>query len=508
MYLFNSINQLKMKRWHLLLPGFLVILFVNGCKREISSVNNLDEKKRIQKLQSWVKTHGQLYSTEIINSVENSIPLEGRLDWSQVRKLTSENYFFFEIPFVFSSNNLEKNLMVENSVTKVSTRYKLVIQQEKREEDAIVGRILVNIDSKSTNLNSQNRTIVFFDDLSGKRKSSFLVDNGRKRRIYQSDLGDGLIKSNSTGIYNEERKLPNGCVTISIPVRVFSCWGTPTTQYSYGTTCGYQTIGYNNYTFCSGSGSGSEPGEWENFNNGEYDAAGGFDPNVLQPQVIVDSSIANNPGIDCIYEKLLTDSSADGLMSVLQAFQGESGYNVIFKLKELESNIDGRTHYSGTGNTFEIWINRSNALDTDYSKIWLASTFIHEAFHAKLRQKILAVFGSIEISAWPTPINDMTLKELAAYLESGSHPSNLQAIMHEYMADHISFMKNALQNFVMKGYPALYSSISDPNTSFRDLALQGLEDTQFWKSLYQNNNQPYVSNLGQFSMPNSKTCPQ
>lgn len=66
---------------------------------------------------------------------------------------------------------------------------------------------------------------------------------------------------------------------------------------------------------------------------------------------------------------------------------------------------------------FITTISSNLAYDPDYSRIYLSSTFIHEAFHAKLRQKALEVFGSTEIQNWPKAIDDMTLKELSDYVE-------------------------------------------------------------------------------------------
>lgn len=89
-----------------------------------------------------------------------------------------------------------------------------------------------------------------------------------------------------------------------------------------------------------------------------------------------------------------------------------------------EDSADGLCSYKGN-NTFLMTINGSDANDSCYSRIYLASIMIHEAFHAKLRQKALETFGEATIAQWPKPIDDMTLSELASYFEADSKADNI-----------------------------------------------------------------------------------
>ncbi|TAG09925.1 MAG: hypothetical protein EAZ13_08655 [Sphingobacteriia bacterium] len=242
-------------------------------------------------------------------------------------------------------------------------------------------------------------------------------------------------------------------------------------------------------------------------NNDMDRGGGGGGGSYSQPiKVYVDPSIANNPSVNCVYENLLSDTSMFGLKSLIEAFEGETGYNLDFSLKDIPT--DGKTHPLGNG-SFEIWINRERALDEDFSRIWLASSFLHEAFHAQLRQKAFAVFGNIEINNWPKNIDDMTLRELSSYVENRSKSLNLwNGIMHEYMANHINILQSGITSFVKNKYPSVYSSISNPNV-FRDLALMGLEETTIFAAIYNSTNDlNYQYNIAQLAMPNSKNCPK
>jgi len=209
-----------------------------------------------------------------------------------------------------------------------------------------------------------------------------------------------------------------------------------------------------------------------------------------------DSSITNNQRLKCLYAKLFADTSRYGLSKLTAAFQGETGYNLQFVLNDTLST-DGKTHPLGNG-SYQIWLNRNNALDPDYSAIYLASTFIHEGFHAMLAQKAIAVFGSMDVASWPKPINDMTLQELAEYVEN--HAKDLgvwNGAMHDYMATHIDQMQEAMTSFIHSNYPTTFSSVG--STDIRDLCLMGLEGTTFFKSQYSSSsNSTFQTNIAKF----------
>lgn len=484
----------------------LIIVMLEGCRKDqVDLTSEIVSSAKVRNLQNWVKNNGQNFNNSKITISNNSSITEGYLEWSSIKKIKSKNYEFYEIPYFFEKQQ-EASLKTNEGLIQTYTRYKLVLQ-ENVNDGKIVGRIIGQIDYNLEKVDYRKKSVFFLDDLNANRDAVFLKENGYLKRVFENERNNLSLKLSSTVEYNVKQK-QQSCISISIPVRAWSCSGTPTNQYSYGVTCISNIVGYNSYTYCPNpSSGGSEPGDWENFNSGAYDAAGGFDPNLLTPQVVVDSSIAQNQKVNCIYEKLLTDSSAYGLISLLQAFQGESGFNIIFKLKDIDS--EGKTHYSGNG-VFEVWINRTSALDTEYSRIWLASTFMHEAFHAKLRQKALAVFGAQDIQNWPKNIEDMTLAELASYVEINAKSKNIwDGIMHDYMVNHINEMAILIQNFVFKGYPDKYALTNGDIEQFKALAFMGLQGSNFYKEKVVDSGKENEYNVfrGNFVGGSANICP-
>jgi hypothetical protein len=83
-----------------------------------------------------------------------------------------------------------------------------------------------------------------------------------------------------------------------------------------------------------------------------------------------------------------------------------------------------------------------------------------KAFHAKLRQKAVAVFGQAAINQWPIPIDDMTLNQLATYFETEAKTDNMwETVEHDWMACNMSDMATALQEFVQTFYPTTYAQV-------------------------------------------------
>ena len=217
---------------------------------------------------------------------------------------------------------------------------------------------------------------------------------------------------------------------------------------------------------------------------GDYLIAGGgtgssSNPSLVQ-SIIPDTSITQHPIIACVFNHLMSPSLAYGLKSILSSFSDNEVYNVTFSVAP-NLGVDGKTIYQGNNN-FQIILNGDEADDTDYSRIYLASTFIHEAFHAKLRQKALETFGEAPISQWPTSIDDMTLAQLATYFESESKSNNIwQSVEHDWMVENISQLATALQDFVRAYYKTTYASVGDSLAPYEALMYMGLEGSVFYQ---------------------------
>jgi hypothetical protein len=176
----------------------------------------------------------------------------------------------------------------------------------------------------------------------------------------------------------------------------------------------------------------------------------------------------------------MSPSLTHGLKSILSNFSGNQVYNVTFTVAS-NLGIDGKTVYEGNNN-FLITLNGDEADDPEYSRIWLASTFIHEAFHAQLRQRALATFGEANIAEWPTPIDDMTLAELETYFEAESKSNNIwQSVEHDWMVENIEEMATSLQEFVQTYYKTTYAQVGSSLTPYEALMFMGLEGSTFYQ---------------------------
>ena len=194
-----------------------------------------------------------------------------------------------------------------------------------------------------------------------------------------------------------------------------------------------------------------------------------------------DTSITNHPLVLCVYTHLMNPNLNHGLKSILASFDDNQVYNITFALSPGLTTDDGECSYLGN-NAFLITLNAGEAEDSDYSRIYLASTFIHEAFHAKLRQKALETFGEASISTWPKPIDDMTLAELATYFEAESKSANIwESVEHDWMVDNIATLATSLEQFVQTYYKATYASVGSDLAPYEALMYMGLQDATIYQ---------------------------
>jgi hypothetical protein len=194
-----------------------------------------------------------------------------------------------------------------------------------------------------------------------------------------------------------------------------------------------------------------------------------------------DTSITNHPIVECVYVHLMNPNLNHDLKSILASFDDNQVYNVTFALS---SNIggDGMCSYLGN-NSFLINLNAAEATDSNYSRIYLASTFIHEAFHAKLRQKVLETFGEIDATELPQKsIDDMTLAELASFFEAEAKSSNIwESIEHDWMVANITDLATSLEQFVQTYYKATYAAVGSDLAPYEALMYMGLEGSTLYQ---------------------------
>lgn len=216
----------------------------------------------------------------------------------------------------------------------------------------------------------------------------------------------------------------------------------------------------------------------------DYSTVGGGTSATAAPtavNIIPDATITSNPIVACVYNHLMSPLLTNGLKSILSSFDDNTMYNVDFTVSMGEDSADGLCSYKGN-NTFLVTINGSDANDSNYSRIYLASIMIHEAFHAKLRQKALEVFGEATISQWPKPIDDMTLSELASYFEANSKADNIwEATEHDWMVNNIAQLAASLEQFVQTFYPTTYAQVGSAIEPYEALMYMGLQTSTLYQ---------------------------
>ena len=199
-----------------------------------------------------------------------------------------------------------------------------------------------------------------------------------------------------------------------------------------------------------------------------------------------DASITGNPIVACVYNHLMSPTLANGLKAILSSFADNTVYNITFTLTPGLGD-DGMCSYKGN-NTFLIQINADEANDPGYSRIWLASTFIHEAFHAKLRQLALATFGEQAISQWPIPIDNMTLAQLESYFEQDAKAANIwESVEHDWMVTNIDQLAASLESFVQAYYATTYASVGSGIVPYEALMYMGLQNSTLYQEQVTNN---------------------
>ena len=244
-------------------------------------------------------------------------------------------------------------------------------------------------------------------------------------------------------------------------------------DYAY-TTEECTVLGRSNQAGESGVGSTPTPPDYSSVGGGGGGSTGNPSATAPKPSITTDTSITNNPLVNCVYNHLMSAQLTTGLRSILSAFDDNEVYNISFTLGAV-AGADGMCQYLGN-NDFKITINASEADDPNYSRIYLASTFLHEAFHAKLRQKALETFGEAAINTWPTPIDDMDLTQLANCFEAESKSQNIwESVEHDWMVNNIDQLGAALQQYVKTFYSATYASVGPDLTPYEDLMYMGLQ---------------------------------
>jgi hypothetical protein len=439
-----------------------LLLILSACRRgaDLQSPSNKNSEYK-----TWLNANGLVFSKEVLIFTANGITASGRLNWNDSKYFSNGGIELVIVPFTFDRSPFKGGLVVDTSFSGGSQSLNEIVFWKSS---------MGVIDARW-----RHRALIPASPTSAMK----IIET-----FYQLDGSIQSVRSHEAGappVYG--RPANNGSTSrvascsspFSVTTHVVNCGGTTMDN----TVCVFSKI-TTTYIFCTESnGSGGEQPESivpedPGYTGGYLEFVSATEVEVAS--VLPDTSITNNQLANCLYEKLMSANLTKGISSILSAFNGTS-YHLTFKLGSFpNSNISGSTTNTSTNN-FVITINRENALDPFFSRIWLAKTFIHEAFHAKLRQKAIECFGTLAISQWPKSIDDMDLSELMSYFESESLAANTwDNANHAWMVNHITLCAQSLQEFVQVFYPDKFNQLSTNGMNpYIALFYRGLEGVNF-----------------------------
>ncbi len=353
--------------------------------------NNQPEiNKDIKILSDWLKLNGDKFSKGIINIKESGNTLESRsLDWSQVKKIDSEQNEFFEIPFLSQStgslkSGIERNTSAEN----LYKEYRLIIQK-KKSNGIITGRIKISIDGNLGNdaLAKKINKIEFFDDLKAKRKRNYFCFTNRilPTRFYEKKISSVDIISNSTSNLLKPQ-LARNCIPISVPIIGYVCSGNQIGE-DYNVSCGYENIGNRIVEECTDGDEGSDPFDYSDYWSNPRPTDPNNNPTPILPnQNIIDSL----DGYPCAQAALSEMVSCNAFtQSILKDVFGVNvEVNIKFSInKGLPDSVVGQERVSSGILVDYMSVVELNPKYLTGSQDYIAATLIHESIHAFISYK-------------------------------------------------------------------------------------------------------------------------
>lgn len=445
---------------------FLMALTIISCKKEVNKIeeiSTIDGNFFIMK--SYENNNNQSFSSNgsnpgpsFIDSVINEIRMRdgiykfsGKLVrqmgipyWDFSMKVNNENGNHTLITPILDSNNNVENLIFSYQNKNKNIIIKIVNKRTIQKNIPKYGNSTTNSFSTST-LNG------IFEAISYKIKNNQTIN--KKVSLSQN------IKNNSS-------------VYINFVCWYYVSWSNENFTIS-NTQCSYNLI-------ITKTDIVNLNETWQVPDFDQMSGGGGIDNFEQVEKIIIDSSILNNINIKCVYETM----SSSILKEILSGFSITTKYNLNISLDPLlPSNSTGRVTHDGYNIYLKI---NPTFIDNDVSKIWTASTILHEAFHAKLLLKVKEEFGDSyqDSNRWPTSINDMELRELVDYYMQNSKEKNRwESANHDWMVNNINLMSIYLSRYVEKYYPYLYKPEKNLEP-YKFLMYHGLQNSRFYIENY------------------------
>lgn len=441
------------------------------------------------------------YKNETITvQTPTGLVLTGKLNWEKAKQYNWNSKDYIDVPFEFAEygNVIPGNKDISPASFNLVIRKKKPSSYEGALRTSLGGAFVEDIVG-----NKSQKYLQSYQLISGEDANLWVSHNNQSvKTAFKSKLKatefyakkQELLKNVEKGGNTVERTVtPYECTDYIVTWYYTVCWDDPT--YGSGNvTC--KSVPVTEIILeCTGGAEDGNSGGGGSGNSGKSVGTNGGNnyPPSQEPveevpcedclRIEKDTSISNNSLANCLYDALMDPNLENGLASILKALQGETGYNVTLELANIAS--EGLTFQTENASSKDIimQIKRSNAIDPTYSRIYVAKTFIHEAFHAQLIQYSLKTFGAYTLSSWPKSTNDATLAELMDYVSKESEGNQtLTNATHSWMANHIDQLATSLRSFVQKYYPDKYN---DPNIgtgleAYRAMMYMGLQGTRFY----------------------------
>jgi hypothetical protein len=146
---------------------------------------------------------------------------------------------------------------------------------------------------------------------------------------------------------------------------------------------------------------------------------------------------------------------------------------------DLDGNpVNGQTsHVLGTSN-FTITID--NNYFNQYGGLEVATTFLHEAFHANLFTQAQLWYPT----DLPNNFQNWSLIDQIKYIDnrSGSIAGFSNSHQHNYIATQIDQIANAIKAYAQANYPTIYNNPNAKIDSYRAMAYGGLNGTECYST--------------------------
>lgn len=192
-----------------------------------------------------------------------------------------------------------------------------------------------------------------------------------------------------------------------------------------------------------------------------------------QQVVTTDTSILNKPKLNCINGKLANNTVYKNL---IDKFLNSSTYNLIIQAAPLNGTNLGLTTYNSSLRNGDVTITiNSNQVDLA-SAIDLATTFIHEAFHAFIAQNLIQrnLMGTNVYNQTYADTFDQYVTAQVDSVRSArialNQPFDSNTVSHDIIAANIDVIANGIKQYAELAWPALKTNSSITFDNYRATA--------------------------------------